>query len=201
MSIARNVGALSIHFAQLRASAGWNATKKKVKYSLLRIPLIGETLERMIHSLKKSLKTLLMDEGFLRRLGLNTWGRSTAHDIHAMEKIFLRAKYLDEPVIIHCCTKKGNGYRKAEKSPERYHGTPPFFIESGEAQKRSHTLYGQIAADELTVMAKHNNRIVAVTAAMPLGTSANRFKAQFKDRFFDVGIAEEHAVTMCAGLC
>ena len=200
MSIARNVGALSIHFAQLRASAGWNDAQKRVKYSLLKIPFIGRSLERVVHNLKKSLKSLVVDEGFFTALGFKYLGPIDGHDIRAMEKILLRARYLEEPVIIHCCTKKGNGYRKAEKSPEQFHGTPPFFIESGEAQKRSRKLYGQVAADELLTMAKRNNRIVAVTAAMPLGTSANRFKAQFKNRFFDVGIAEEHAVTMCAGL-
>ena len=200
MSIAKNVGALSIHFAELRASAGWNTTKKRVKYNLLKIPLIGESLERFVHNVKKSLKTLLVDEGFFTALGFKYLGPIDGHDVHAMEKLFRRAKELDEPVIIHCCTTKGNGYRKAEKSPEQFHGTPPFLIESGEVQKRSHKLYGQVAADELIAMAKRNNKIVAVTAAMPLGTGVNRFKAQFKQRFFDVGIAEEHAVTMCAGL-
>ena len=200
MSIAQNVGALSIHFAQLRASVGWNTTKKKVKHSLLKIPLIGEPLERMVHSVKKSVKALFVDEGFFTALGFKYLGPIDGHDVRAMEKIFRRAKQLDEPVVIHCCTTKGNGYRKAEKSPEQFHGTPPFYIESGEAQKRSHKLYGQVAVDELITMAKQNRRIVAVTAAMPLGTSANRFKAQYRDRFFDVGIAEEHAVTMCAGL-
>lgn len=200
MSIARNVGALNNHFAELRASASWNLTKKTVKHSLLRIPLIGPPLERFLHSMKKSLRTLLMDEGFFTALGFKYLGPIDGHDLRAMEKIFNRAKELEGPVIIHCCTKKGNGYRKAEKSPERFHGTPPFFIESGEAQKRSHRLYGEVAADELVSLAHKDERIVAVTAAMPLGTAANRFKAQFRKRFFDVGIAEEHAVTMCAGL-
>jgi 1-deoxy-D-xylulose-5-phosphate synthase len=200
MSIARNVGALNNHLAQLRASASWNVTKKRVKYSLLKIPLIGAPLERMIHSLKKSVKALFLDEGFFTSLGFKYLGPIDGHDLRAMEKIFNRAKELDEPVVIHCCTKKGYGYRKAEKSPERFHGTPPFFIENGESQKRSRRLYGQAAADELTALAKKDRRIVAVTAAMPMGTSADRFKAKFPDRFFDVGIAEEHAVTMCAGL-
>ncbi len=200
MSIARNVGALSVHFAQLRASAGWNTTKRKVKYSLSRIPLIGPPLARLGHAVKKSVKALFLDECFFTALGFKYLGPIDGHDIRAMEKLFRRAKDLDEPVIIHCCTKKGNGYRKAEKSPERFHGTPPFFIENGESQKRSHRLYGQSAADELIAMAKKDDRIVAVTAAMPMGTAADRFKAKFKDRFFDVGIAEEHAVTMCAGL-
>ncbi|NLI22059.1 MAG: 1-deoxy-D-xylulose-5-phosphate synthase [Clostridiales bacterium] len=200
MSIAKNVGALSIHLAQLRASAGWNTTKRRVKYSLLSIPLVGRPLERMVHTIKKSLKALLVDEGFFTALGFKYLGPIDGHDVRAMEKIMNRAKALDEPVVIHCVTTKGNGYRKAEKAPEQFHGTPPFLIESGEAQKRSRKLYGQVAVDELIAMAKQNRRIVAVTAAMPLGTSVNRFKAQYRDRFFDVGIAEEHAVTMCAGL-
>ncbi|MDD3213590.1 MAG: 1-deoxy-D-xylulose-5-phosphate synthase [Eubacteriales bacterium] len=200
MSIAKNVGALNNHLAQLRASAGWNTTKKRVKHNLLKIPVIGAPLERMVHTVNKSIKTLFVDEGFFTALGFKYLGPIDGHDIRAMEKIFKRAKALDEPVVIHCCTKKGNGYRKAEKSPEQFHGTPPFFIESGEKQKRSHTLYGQVAADELATMAKKDSRIVVVTAAMPLGTGADRFKAKFKDRYFDVGIAEEHAVTMSAGL-
>lgn len=200
MSIAKNVGALSNHFAELRASAGWNSTKRKVKYSLLRIPLIGAPLEKAIHTVKKSFKALLLDEGFFTALGFKYLGPIDGHDLGAMEKIFRRAKQLDEPVIIHCVTKKGNGYRKAEKRPEEFHGTPPFFIESGEVLKRPRRLYGEAAADALAKMAKTDPRIVAVTAAMPLGTGAGRFKAQHRERFFDVGIAEEHAVTMCAGL-
>ncbi len=200
MSIARNVGALNNHLAQLRASASWNVTKKRVKYNLLKIPLIGAPLERFIHLVKKSLKALFLDEGFFTALGFKYLGPIDGHDLRAMEKIFERAKELEEPVVIHCCTKKGNGYRKAEKSPERFHGTPPFFIENGETLKRGRMLYGHVAADELAALAKKDKRIVAVTAAMPMGTSADRFKAKFPDRFFDVGIAEEHAVTMCAGL-
>ena len=200
MSIAKNVGALNNHFAELRASAGWNTTKKKVKYSLMQLPLIGEPLHRAFHKAKQLLKTLFLDEGFFTSLGFKYLGPIDGHDLPAMEKLFKRAKQLDEPVIIHCCTQKGNGYRKAEKCPERYHGTTPFFIESGEALKRSHKVYGQVAADELVAMAKRDPRIVAVTAAMPLGTAANRFKEKYPKRFFDVGIAEEHAVTMSAGL-
>ena len=200
MSIAKNVGALSRHFAQLRASAGWNTTKRKVKYGLLQLPVIGEPLSKAMHSLKESLKTLLFNEGFFTSLGFKYLGPINGHDQRAMETIFRRAKQLDEPVIIHCVTKKGNGYRKAEKKPELFHGTPPFFIESGEVQKRSRKLYGQVAADTLATLAKKDERIVAVTAAMPSGTSASHFKKKFPNRFFDVGIAEEHAVTMCAGL-
>ncbi len=200
MSIARNVGALSNHFAELRASAGWNTTKRKVKYSLMQIPGIGVPLGKAIHSIKNSLKTLFLGDGFFTSLGFKYLGPIDGHDMKTMEKIFRRAKQLDEPVVIHCVTKKGNGYRKAEKRPEEFHGTPPFFIESGEALKRSRKLYGEVAADALITLARKDARIVAVTAAMPLGTAAGRFKAKYHDRFFDVGIAEEHAVTMCAGL-
>lgn len=200
MSIAKNVGALNEYFSQLRSSWGWNTTKKKVKNRILRIPLIGTPLERFIHAIKKSLKAIFVDESFFNALGFKYLGPIDGHDIRAMEKIFKRAKALDEPVVIHCCTKKGNGYRKAEKSPERFHGTPPFFIESGTTQKRSRRLYGETAADTLISLAKRDERIVAVTAAMPLGTASVKFKEHYPERFFDVGIAEEHAVTMCAGM-
>ncbi len=200
MSIARNVGALSKHFAKLRASVGWSVTKRKVKSGLRKVPIIGAPLQRLIHNVKRALFNMVIDEGFFSSLGFHYLGTVDGHDVRKMQEIFERAKHLDEPVVIHCTTKKGYGYRKAEKRPEQFHGTPPFFIESGETLKKTHKLYGAVAADELIAMAKTDTRIHVVTAAMPLGTSVNRFQDVYPERCWDVGIAEEHAVTMCAGL-
>ena len=200
MSIAKNVGALTKHLSRLRASARWNATKKKVKTGLMRMPVIGAPIQHAIHSFKQSIRSLIMDDGFFTALGFKYIGPLDGHDIGEMEEIFEQAKQLDEPVIIHCATRKGYGYRNAEKKPEEFHGTPPFFIENGHALKRGHQLYGQVAADTLIEIAKQDSRIEVVTAAMPLGTCATRFQLAFPQRFLDVGIAEEHAVTMCAGM-
>ena len=200
MSISKNVGALSEYLSAMRASLGWNQAKKRVKKGLSHVPVIGEPLERAIHSIKRSLKSLVVDEGFFSALGFQYIGPIDGHDIGAMEKIFERAKHLDGPVVIHCITKKGYGYTKAEKKPDKFHGIAPFFMESGVVHSKSAVSNGEIAANTLVALAKRDPRVYAVTAAMPLGTNAELFQFAFPERFKDVGIAEEHAVTMCAGL-
>ncbi len=200
MSISKNVGALSEYLSGLRASSGYNRAKKRVKSGLSKLPVIGEPLERTVHSLKRSFKSLFLDEGFFSSLGFRYIGPIDGHDVGAMEKIFERAKQLDEPVVIHCVTRKGFGYGKAEKKPDKYHGIAPFFVESGLVHSKSSAANGEIAANALIALAKEDPRVYTVTAAMPLGTSAELFQFAFPERFTDVGIAEEHAVTMCAGL-
>ena len=200
MSIARNVGALSKHLSKLRASKSWNVTKRKVKATLKKLPAIGHWLTEMFRSIKKSLKSLVVDEGFFNALGFRYLGPIDGHDLDVLEDIFRLAQSFEEPVVVHCATKKGYGYNKAEKRPEVYHGTPPFLIENGAAQKSSTESFGRIAVDTLVEQAKEDERIAVVTAAMPLGTATDRFQHAFPERFFDVGIAEEHAVTMCGGM-
>lgn len=200
MSIAKNVGALSQHFSQLRASAGWNETKRRVKIGLQKVPVVGPPLQRAIHTLNRSVKSLFINEGFFATLGYRYIGPVDGHNMKNLEKLLEKAKGLDMPVVIHCATRKGFGYRKAEKKPEIFHGIPPFFIESGEVQKKARTAYGRVAAEKLIELGKRDERITVVTAAMPLGTGANLFQFAYPERFIDVGIAEEHAVTMCAGM-
>ena len=200
MSIAQNVGALSSHLSQLRASAGWNTTKRKVKSGLNKIPILGAPLKALIHSVKKSVKSFFVDEGFFSSLGFRYLGPIDGHDLPTLEKILHQAKQFDEPVVVHCITKKGYGYYGAERKPEKFHGIPPFLIESGEITQCDSVSNGCAAADTLVELAGDDPRIVAVTAAMPMGTGTDRFRSVFPNRFFDVGIAEEHAVTMCAGM-
>lgn len=200
MSIAQNVGALSRHLSQLRASAGWNTTKRKVKSGLNKIPLLGALLGAFIHSVKRSIKSFFVDEGFFTSLGFRYLGPIDGHDLPTLEKIFRQAKRFDEPVVIHCITKKGYGYYGAERKPEKFHGTPPFLIENGELARKDSISNGYVAVDALIDMAGDDPRIAVVTAAMPMGTGTDRFERAFPNRFFDVGIAEEHAVTMCAGM-
>ncbi len=200
MSIARNVGGLSNHLSKLRASAGWNRTKRRVKTGLQKLPGIGAPLEALIHTVKKSLKSFFVDEGFFNTLGLRYLGPIDGHDLETLEKILEQAKRYEEPVVIHCVTKKGYGYYSAERKPEKFHGTPPFFIDNGEIPKSSAVANGRVAVDALIALAKEDPRITVVTAAMPMGTCTEYFQRAFPRRFFDVGIAEEHAVTLCAGM-
>lgn len=200
MSIARNVGGLSNHLSKLRASAGWNRTKRRVKTGLQKIPAIGAPLEAIIHTIKKSVKSFFVDEGFFSTLGLRYLGPIDGHDLPTLEKILEQAKLYEEPVVIHCVTKKGYGYYNAERKPEKFHGTPPFYIDNGETPKSNTMVNGRVAVDALIELAMEDPRITVVTAAMPLGTGTNRFERAYPQRFFDVGIAEEHAVTLCAGM-
>ncbi len=200
MSITKNVGALSKHLARLRASWGWYSAKRKVQKGLLRIPWIGTSVERILYTIKRSVRTLFVDETFFSALGFAYLGPIDGHDIEAMETVFRRAQKMDIPVVIHLSTVKGYGYQNAEEKPDIFHGTPPFFIDNGLAQKGAKKSYGAVAADTLTEMAQTDSRITVITAAMTLGTATQEFQKQYPDRFFDVGIAEEHAVTMAAGL-
>lgn len=204
MSIAPNVGALSSYLTHLRISSGWQSAKKKVR-KLTDIPFIGKPLYKVIHGSKKILKTILMknntDIGFFEALGFQYFGPIDGHDINSLEETLNRAKEYDRPCVIHVLTKKGYGYEQAEKRPEAFHGTPPFYVENGNRLKEpDYPSAGHQMADCLSEMADQDNRIIAVTAAMPLGTGLDHFAVRHPDRLVDVGIAEEHAVTMAAGM-
>lgn len=203
MSIAKNVGALSKHLSSLRASAGWNLTKKNIRTKLARIPGVGQPLYRLVHKTKQAVKSVFVneiDEGFFSALGFRYLGPVDGNDLTAVEKMLTQAKKLDEPVVVHCLTKKGYGYHRAESKPEAFHGTPPFLVESGRVSPSGSQSNGKIANDTLIEMAQQDKRIMAITAAMPLGTCTAAFAKAYPDRFMDVGIAEEHAVSLCAGL-
>lgn len=200
MSIAQNVGALSKHLSSLRASAGWNSTKKRVKSRLARLPVLGQPIYRVIHTTKRMIKSIFVDEGFFSALGFRYLGPIDGNNLAAVEGMLRQARQLDEPVVIHCVTKKGYGYNRAERRPEDFHGTPPFLVETGQVSAGGRQANGEVAMRALIDIARRDQRIVAVTAAMPLGTCTHLFEAAFPDRHFDVGIAEEHAVTMCAGM-
>ena len=200
MSITKNVGALSHYMAKLRASRGWYSAKRTVERGLLRIPWIGKPIAHALFIFKKAVRTLFVDESFFSALGFAYLGPIDGHNIGEMEKVFRRAQLMDMPVAIHLNTVKGYGYQNAEENPDVFHGTPPFFIDNGLTQKNQKKTNGNIAAETLTEMAKTDSRITVVTAAMMLGTATEAFQEAVPDRFFDVGIAEEHAVTMSAGL-
>ena len=203
MSIAPNVGALSNYLTNLRISAGWQSAKRKVRH-LNSIPLIGRPMYKLLHGTKKLLRTVFVREpglGFFEALGFEYFGPINGHDLAGMEKAFRQAAQYKGPCVIHVLTKKGYGYDKAEERPEAFHGTPPFYIETGNRiDKPECPSWGHIMADTLAAMTQKDNRIIAITAAMKLGTGLDHFAEKFPERLLDVGIAEEHAVTMAAGL-
>ena len=203
MSIAPNVGALSAYLTHLRISAGWQSAKKRVR-RLTDVPVVGKLLYRSIHGTKRVLKSMMMrnsDLGFFEALGFQYFGPIDGHDLKSLEETLRQAKMYNGPCVIHVLTKKGYGYEQAEKRPEKFHGTPPFYIETGDRMKMpGEPSAGHRMADQLSEMAKTDDRIVAITAAMPLGTGLDHFAEKYPDRMIDVGIAEEHAATMAAGM-
>ena len=203
MSIAPNVGALSQYLTRLRISAGWQSAKQHVRH-LNQIPLIGRPLYKVIHGTKKMVRSLIVKDnetGFFEALGFNYYGPINGHDIEEMEKAFRQARKGKGPCVIQVLTKKGYGYDKAEERPEAFHGTPPFYVETGyRIDKPASPSWGHIMADTLADMSVKDNRIVAITAAMKLGTGLDHFAERFPDRLIDVGIAEEHALVLANGM-
>ena len=203
MSIAPNVGALSSYLTHLRISSGYQSAKKRVR-KISRIPVIGKVIYQPIHNTKRVLKSMVMrnkDLGFFEALGFQYFGPIDGHDLKSLEETLRQAKNYKGPCVIHVLTIKGYGYEQAEKKPEKFHGTPPFYIETGNRMKKPEDpSAGHRMADQLSEMAKTDPRIVAITAAMPLGTGLDHFAEKFPDRLIDVGIAEEHAATMAAGM-
>lgn len=201
MSISKNVGAMANYLTHLRVSKGWIEAKKAVKFGLNKLPVIGKPIYRFMDWLKDLLKGMVIDEGFFEALGFVYLGPIDGHDIETLEYVFNNAKTIQKPVIIHCITKKGNGYKIAESAPDLFHGASPFSVDSGEAlEMKNGKTCGEVAGSVLTQLAEEDDKIVAVTAAMPIGTGMTVFKNRFPDRVLDVGIAESHAVTMAAGM-
>lgn len=201
MSISRNVGAVSAHLSKIRSSPKYSRMKKDVKSFLNWIPFIGKPMARGIERLKNSFKYLLVPGVIFEELGFTYMGPIDGHDIETLIRVIKRASNMHGPVLIHTVTKKGKGYYFAEKNPEKYHSIAPFNPCTGEVIKKNDKLtYSEVFGTKLLDIASKNDKIVAVTAAMPEGTGLKEFKSKFPSRFFDVGIAEQHAVTMAAGL-
>lgn len=200
MSISRNVGAVSRYLTHMRSSKGWFEAKHVVGDFLRRIPVVGNSLHAFFQRIKNSLRNIFVQDRLFDSLGFHYLGPVDGRDITGLERLFRRARQLDEPVLIHVVTKKGRGYSQAESDPTRLHGTPPFDVRTGEPLSPAGKSMGKAAGDALCAMAAADSRIVAVTAAMTGSTGLGEFASRYPDRLYDVGIAEEHAVTMAAGL-
>ena len=202
MSISRNVGALSTYFKHLRASASWYGGKKRIRGRLMRIPLLGKPVVRLIERAKDMVKSVMTEGELFEALGFRYLGPFDGHNIDELTHVFEEAKQVtDTPLLIHVITKKGHGYDLAERQPEKFHGVAPFRVENGLKRNQSaKESAAQAAGKALMALAAEDKRIVAITAAMAGGTGLSGFAEYFPNRFFDVGIAEQHAVSMAAGL-
>ncbi len=201
MSIAKNVGALSDYLSEVRLNPKYRKAKKDFEEFVKGLPM-SEKILQAAYSVGYGVKSAIVPNSIFEALGFTYLGPIDGHNLEIMQDIFSRARELDEPVLIHVHTKKGKGYQPAEKFPEKFHGVGKFNLETGEVLKKNSTLptYTEIFSDLICELAEQNKKIVAITAAMPAGTGLKNFSEKFPDRFFDVGIAEEHAVTLAAGM-
>ncbi|MCI8787091.1 MAG: 1-deoxy-D-xylulose-5-phosphate synthase [Eubacterium sp.] len=201
MSISENVGGLSKHLNFLRTTESYQEIKTGVANSLSKIPVYGERIVEKIRKTKSGIKQLIVPGMLFENMGIMYLGPVNGHDITGMAKVFREASKYQGPVLIHVLTRKGKGYLPAERHPARFHGAEPFHIETGLPQKkREKANYTDVFSTVMCKLGSRNENVAAVTAAMADGTGLKRFGRQFPDRFFDVGIAEEHAVTFAAGL-
>lgn len=201
MSISENVGGMSKYLSNLRTGNVYNDLKAGVTNTLNKIPIVGEKVVKNIKRTKSSIKQLVIPGMFFEDMGITYLGPIDGHNINKMVKVFNEAKRLNHAVLVHVITKKGKGYELAENNPSKFHGVEPFDRKSGEVvNKKEEVTYTDVFSGVLCKLAEKNEKIAGITAAMPDGTGLKRFKQRYKKRFFDVGIAEEHAVTFAAGL-
>lgn len=201
MSISPSVGNLSNYLNQMRSNSLYTNSKAKIKNILERIPLIGNAIIHLVENSKNALRhALLPNSVMFEQFGFTYLGPIDGHNLNDLTKILERAKSVRKPVLIHIVTKKGKGYKPAEERPDVFHGVGKFDVESGKINTSSSLSYSKRFGDELIKNAKSNNKIVAITAAMPKSTGLYEFSKEFPNRFFDVGIAEEHAVSFASGL-
>ena len=201
MSISENVGGMSRYLGGLRTGNGYNDLKKNVADTLERIPVVGERMIDRIKRTKNSIKQLFIPGMLFENMGITYLGPVDGHNIQALCKVFKEAQKLDHAVLVHVLTKKGKGYGPAEKNPAAFHGVSPFDIKTGRpVAEKKYPTYTDVFSKKLCQLGETHPELVAVTAAMPDGTGVAAFGKRFPDRFFDVGIAEAHAVTSAAGM-
>jgi 1-deoxy-D-xylulose-5-phosphate synthase len=201
MSIAKNVGAMSEYLSKIRTEPTYTKVKRDIEFLLKRIPAIGESVAKTIERLKDSLRYFLVPGMLFEELGFTYIGPIDGHNMEVLTEVLNKAKDMTGPVLIHAITCKGKGYIPAENNPDKFHGVGPFLIDSGEIIKKSGAAsYTSVFGKTLVEIAEQNEDVVAITAAMPEGTGLKSFSIKFPERFFDVGIAEAHAVTLAAGL-
>jgi 1-deoxy-D-xylulose-5-phosphate synthase len=200
MSISQNVGGFSRYLSKIRTQPIYSKAKEDLDTLLNKIPAIGKTAARALIRAKGTIKYMVMPGVIFEELGLKYLGPIDGHDTNELIKVFANAKRLKGPVLIHIRTQKGKGYMYAEENPQDFHGISPFLIETGEVKTNNGPSFSDIFGANMVRLAQIEPRLAAITAAMPLGTGLDEFSKKYPERFFDVGIAEQHAVAFAAGL-
>lgn len=202
MSIDTNVGAMSEYLSRLRVMPQYNKAKKDIEGLLRSIPHIGDTVLKTAEYIKDGVKSVLVPGGIFEEMGFTYVGPLDGHNLRILREVFGEIRLMDGPVLVHVHTKKGRGYLPAEVEPDKFHGVGAFEVVSGKVKKDEGAppTYTEIFGQTLVELAAENPAITAITAAMPGGTGLKAFAEKFPDRYFDVGIAEEHAVTLAAGM-
>lgn len=201
MSISKNVGGMSSYLSALRTAEAYTGMKINATKALKKIPRIGTAVVDTMRKTKSSIKQLIIPGMLFENMGLTYLGPVDGHNMRQMMKLFNEAKRVEGPVLVHVLTEKGHGYIPACSHPARFHGTGPFDVKTGKFLETKENLnYTDIFSKTMCSLGKENRRVAAITAAMPEGTGLKAFARSFPERFFDVGIAEEHAVTFAAGL-
>ena len=200
MSISQNIGGLNMFLSKLRTKKLYTKSNISGKKIIGKIPVIGKPIVKIVQKLKRSVKQLIIPKMFFEDIGFTYLGPVDGHNIEQLENILKLSKQVDTPVLIHVLTKKGKGYKIAEENPDKFHATGPFDLKTGEPKKAKGLDYSKVFGNKLVELAEKNNKIVAITASMKDGTGLTKFQKQFSKRFFDIGIAEQHAVTLAAGM-
>lgn len=201
MSIDKNVGGMANYLGHIRTNNSYINFKNSVNNMLLHTPVIGKKLIRQMKHSKNTIKSMLVGGMFFEDLGITYIGPIDGHNVSLIQTALENASRVNKPVLIHVVTKKGKGYSFAEENPGKFHGISPFCIQTGKILKSGdERTYTEAFSDEILRLAEKNKRIIGITAAMEYGTGLNEFSKRYHDRFFDVGIAEQHAVTFAAGL-
>lgn len=200
MSISKNIGGLNMLLSKLRTKKTYTKSNVSIKKVLNKIPLIGKPTVKIVRRIKRGIKQLIIPKMFFEDIGFRYLGPVNGNDIEQLESLLKISKQLDGPVIIHVLTKKGKGYEIAEKNPDKFHATGPFDIETGKPKKEKKADYSKIMGETLIELAQKNEKIVAITASMKDGTGLGEFAKKFPKRFFDIGIAEQHALGLAAGM-
>lgn len=198
MSISKNVGGIPLYLSKMRTKTGYTRSNRKIKAIVNKIPYIGKPIISFAHYTKQIIKRAVFRNMYFEDIGFTYLGPVDGHDIKKLEDILERSKKINGPVLIHVVTKKGKGYKLAEENPDKFHGISAYDKETGEVKKSKN--YSKVFGEKLVKMASEDKRIVAVTAAMRDGTGLKEFAEKFPDRFFDVGIAEQHALGLIAGM-
>ena len=200
MSISKNVGGISMMLSKLRTKSVYVNTSVKGKKIISKIPGIGKKVVKFVQRTKRGIKQLVIPKMYFEDIGFRYLGPVDGHNLEKLEDILKICKEQEGPILVHVLTKKGKGYKPAESNPDKFHSTSKFDKSTGEKQGKGKKDYSKVFGDKLVEIAKDNKKIVAITAAMTDGTGLSDFAKKYPDRFFDVGIAEQHAVGLAAGL-